>query len=174
CIAGFHARFAECPIGLVLTGTDLYHDLPDDLQAQASVRIASRIAVLQDDASSYVPKSARRKVHVIYQSARFLRPAAKSRARLDCVVVGHLRAEKDPETLFRALRSLETELPVRFLHIGAGLDRTLAAHARRLMLADPPYRWAGALPHALARAAIKRADLLVHPSRLEGGANVID
>ncbi|APV51693.1 hypothetical protein BWI17_19580 [Betaproteobacteria bacterium GR16-43] len=173
CIAGFHARFAERPIGLVLTGTDLYHDLPDDLQAQASLRIASRIAVLQDDARPRVPEGARGKVHVIYQSARALRPAAKSGERLDCVVVGHLRAEKDPETLFRALRTLPAELPIRVLHVGAGLDRTLAAHARQLMRTHPRYRWAGALPHGLARAAIKRAHLLVHPSRLEGGANVI-
>ena len=173
CIAGFRARFPESPIGLVLTGTDLYHDLPGNPQARASIRIASSIAVLQDDARSFVPQAARGKVRVIYQSASALRPAAKSRERLACVVVGHLRAEKDPETLFCALRALPAELPVRVLHIGAGLDRTLAAHARQLMRTDPRYRWAGALPHGLARAAIKRAHLLVHPSRLEGGANVI-
>jgi glycosyltransferase involved in cell wall biosynthesis len=31
----------------------------------------------------------------------------------------------------------------------------------------------GGLPHGLTRAAIKRSHLLIHPSILEGGANVI-
>ena len=38
---------------------------------------------------------------------------------------------------------------------------------------DPRYRWNGALPHGLARSAIRNAHLLVHPSVMEGGANVI-
>ena len=41
------------------------------------------------------------------------------------------------------------------------------------MASDPRYRWNGALPHGLARAAIRKAHVLVHPSRMEGGANVI-
>ncbi|HQY48639.1 MAG TPA: glycosyltransferase, partial [Usitatibacteraceae bacterium] len=35
------------------------------------------------------------------------------------------------------------------------------------------FRWSGALPHGLARCAIRDAHLLVHPSVMEGGANVI-
>jgi len=38
---------------------------------------------------------------------------------------------------------------------------------------DPRYRWNGALPHGLARTAIRKAHVLVHPSVMEGGANVI-
>ncbi|HET9470722.1 MAG TPA: glycosyltransferase, partial [Usitatibacter sp.] len=45
--------------------------------------------------------------------------------------------------------------------------------ARALARAEPRYRYAGALPHGLARAAMKAAHLLVHPSVVEGGANVI-
>ena len=37
----------------------------------------------------------------------------------------------------------------------------------------PRYRYSGALPHGLARAAIACAHLLIHPSIVEGGANVI-
>jgi glycosyltransferase involved in cell wall biosynthesis len=48
-----------------------------------------------------------------------------------------------------------------------------AAPARALERDEPRYRYAGALPHGLARAAIKAAHVLVHPSVVEGGANVI-
>ena len=41
------------------------------------------------------------------------------------------------------------------------------------MARDPRYRWTGALPHGLTRCAIRNAHLLVHPSLMEGGANVI-
>ena len=58
-------------------------------------------------------------------------------------------------------------------HIGAPLDAGLAREARALAKRDTRYRYSGALPHGLARAAIARAHVLVHPSVAEGGANVI-
>ena len=88
-------------------------------------------------------------------------------------MVGHLRAEKDPRTVFRALGRIDPSLPVTVRHIGAPLDRTLGAEARNLASVDVRYHFAGALPHGLTRAAIKSAHLLIHPSTMEGGANVI-
>jgi glycosyltransferase involved in cell wall biosynthesis len=58
-------------------------------------------------------------------------------------------------------------------HFGAPLDPALGDLARGLARSDRRYRYAGALPHGLARAAIRSAHLLVHPSVVEGGANVI-
>lgn len=172
-LAAFHERFPRHRIGLVLTGTDLYRDLPGDADARASLRIADRIVVLQDDAVRYVPREQRRKVDVIFQSATLLRPARKARGRVDAIVVGHLREEKDPETVLRAIAAVPSGLPIRVLHVGAALDAALGRAARRFAERDARYRWVDALPHGLARAAIKRSHVLVHPSRLEGGANVI-
>ncbi|MGH7187500.1 MAG: glycosyltransferase, partial [Pseudomonadota bacterium] len=45
--------------------------------------------------------------------------------------------------------------------------------ARALARKELCYRWTDPLSHGLTRAAIGRAHVLVHPSRLEGGANVI-
>lgn len=161
------------PIGLVLTGTDLYKDLPGDPSANASVEAADRLVVLQEDALAHLPPPHRRKARVIFQSAPALRPAARSRDRLDVVVVGHLREEKDPRTVFRAVAALAPELAVRVRHIGAPLDAQLGIEAAALARREARYRWIGALPHGLTRAAIARAHILVHPSILEGGANVI-
>lgn len=172
-VSAFREAHPDLGIAVVLTGTDLYRDLPASAEAKRSLAIADRIVTLQDDAPRMLPASLRRKCEVIFQSARPLRKAAKPRGRLDCVVVGHLREEKDPETLFRALSEIPAQLPLRVRHIGAALDERLARGARRLAQSDPRYRWIGPLPHGLARQALRRAHVLVHPSRMEGGANVI-
>ena len=39
--------------------------------------------------------------------------------------------------------------------------------------AQPNYRWHGALPHAATLRRIQRAQVLVHPSAMEGGAHVV-
>lgn len=161
------------PLLLVLSGTDLYRDLPASAEAARSLALADRIVVLQDDALAHVPAAHRGKCEVVYQSARRLAPARKRPGRLEAVVVGHLREEKDPRTLWRSLALIDRRLPLRIRHIGAALDPELGDEARRTMTADPRYRWTGALAHGLARCAIRAAHLLVHPSRMEGGANVI-
>lgn len=171
------ARFRERAIGrrmaVVLTGTDLYRDLPESAEAARSLDLADRLVVLQDDALRLLREDWRRKAEVIFQSAPLLASRVKARGRLDCVVVGHLREEKDPRTLFEAMRMIPSEVPISVRHIGAPLDPALGEAARELARGEPRYRYSGALPHGLARAALQRAHLLIHPSVVEGGANVI-
>jgi glycosyltransferase involved in cell wall biosynthesis len=57
--------------------------------------------------------------------------------------------------------------------VGAALDPVLGARAAALSAAQPSYRWLGARAHAEARRRIQAAHVLVHPSRLEGGAHVV-
>ena len=45
--------------------------------------------------------------------------------------------------------------------------------ARATQAACPHYRWLGGLPHEATRRRIQRAHVLVHPSRMEGGAHVV-
>ena len=172
-IARFAANFPSIPIVLVLTGTDLYRDIKDNPQARTSLDLAAALVVLQEDAIRFVPAAHRQKTHIVFQSARPLKPAVKSRGSLQCVMVGHLRPEKDPLTALRSLEYLDRSLPVHLLHIGRALDHQLGQAATLLAGRDRRYRWADALPHGLTRAAIKRAHLLIHPSLMEGGANVI-
>jgi putative glycosyltransferase (TIGR04348 family) len=172
-IARLKALRPDVPLVLVLSGTDLYRDLPGSAEARRSLELADRIVALQDDALAHVPQEHRGKCEVIYQSSPRLATARKGAGRLDCVVVGHLREEKDPRTLWQALALLDPRLPIHVRHIGAPLDPDLGKAARALSASDPRYRWSGAVPHGLTRAAIRRAHVLVHPSRMEGGANVI-
>jgi putative glycosyltransferase (TIGR04348 family) len=189
CLIALHARrsaaslasYAEAfpgrPAVLVLTGTDLYRDLPDDATAQRSLDVASHIVVLQEAALDDVPRGHRAKCRVIYQSARSLAPGTPRRTTFDVVLVGHLRDEKDPLTPMRAIVRLPADSRVRLIHIGAALDDALGNAARdldaRRWASRARYRWLGARPHAETRRRIRDARLMVISSRMEGGANVI-
>jgi putative glycosyltransferase (TIGR04348 family) len=172
-VAACQSALPGCRIAVVLTGTDLYRDLPENPEARRSLDLAARIVTLQDDALRLLEPGWRRKASVIFQSARSLPRRRKASDRVACVMVGHLRAEKDPATLFAAFARLPIDLPITLRHIGAPLDPALGAAARDLQARDSRYRYSGALPHGLTRAAIAAAHLIVHPSRMEGGANVI-
>ncbi len=161
------------PLVLVLTGTDLYRDISTDASAQRSLALAQRLIVLQDQGLLALPEALRGKARVVFQSSTPRRTLVKTTARLRVLMVGHLREEKSPQTLWEAARLLRPDEGIRIDHIGDALDTALGEAARQCMRDCPHYRWLGGLAHARARERIQRAHLLVHPSRMEGGAHVI-
>jgi len=172
-IARFRDAHADAPLALVMTGTDLYRDLEGDASARHSVECASHVVVLQDEGLTSLAPAARARARSIVQSASRLVRSDQASGHVSMVAVGHLRAEKDPLTLMRAMALIPPDLAIEVRHIGAPLDPQLAAAARALAKRDPRYRYLGALPHGLTRAALGAAHLLIHPSAMEGGANVI-
>ena len=170
-IAQLHAARPECPIALVLTGTDVYRDIDESKAAQHSLQCASQLVVLQPDALGRLDARARARSRVILQSASRMR---RGKARgLELVAVGHLREEKDPLTLMAAARRLPAASPICIVHIGDALAPELGEAARQTMAACPRYRWLGGLPADAARRRIAGAGALVHVSRMEGGAQVV-
>lgn len=158
------------PIVLVLTGTDVYRDIEVASEAQRSLALADRIVCLQPLALQRLPAPFQHKAFAVVQGAEPLR-LAHPRERAFFAAVGHLRAEKDPLTLMRAVRRLPAGVEV--LHIGAALEESFAIEARATMRDCPGYRWTGAMDHQLVRQQVASATALVHMSRLEGGANVV-
>jgi putative glycosyltransferase (TIGR04348 family) len=158
---------------LALTGTDVYRDIHDDDVAQHSLQVADRIMVLQSAALDELTQTQRKKTDIVYQSATFLKPAAKRTRSFDIVQVGHLRHEKDPFTPISALRHLPADSSIRLLQIGNVLDQHHADAMRVVHKHEPRLKWLGALDHATTRQRIKRAHLLILASKMEGGANVI-
>jgi putative glycosyltransferase (TIGR04348 family) len=173
-LAAFTAALPERPSVLVLTGTDLYRDIATDAQAQASLRHAGALVVLQEAGLALLPAGVRAKARVIYQSAPALAPYRHAQARraYPITMVGHLRAEKDPLT-FIAAAALVTSPKARMDHIGGALDAALGEAAAAAQAANPRYRWLGNLAHAATRQRLKRSHAMVIASRMEGGANVI-
>ena len=172
-IAAFAERHPDRPLVVVLTGTDLYRDIIKDTAAQRSLALASQLVVLQAEGVRALPAEYAKKAVVIYQSARSLVPGRRSRRHFDLVLVGHMRPEKDPLTALCALRLLPADLPVRLFHVGGELDPALATKVRAMGAAEPRYRWLGPLSQAATRQFIKRCHLLLLPSLMEGGANVL-
>lgn len=172
-LARFAQQYPDRPRVLVLTGTDLYRDIHFDPQARQSLDSATRLVVLQPSGLLELDPVHRRKCDVIYQSAPLLKPRVPVRRFFDLVLVGHMRAEKDPETPMRALGLIDARCPVRLFHIGAALDARYQHAAEVLSREDARYRWLGPLSHAITRQRIKAARLLVISSLLEGGANVV-
>ena len=173
-VAEWRARRGAAPLIVALTGTDLYRDVPTgDADAHDSLATADALIVLQPDAIHHLPARHRDKASVVLQSAPTLQPAIKPTSRLNCAMVGHLRGEKDPLTALAAWKALPPEVPIFLRHVGGALDAHLGAAAETCMRVEPRYRWLGPLPHAATRQAIKRAHLLLLPSLMEGGANVV-
>lgn len=187
-------RFRELsmPYAVVLTGTDLYGDLqgltqPDWAdQAQQSIRGAAAVVGLQSDACECLCRSIpdAPMCRVIAQTSAFeARPLAErlpsrgeQRGTVECLLVGHVRPEKDPLTAYRAIATLvrDQQVSIRLRHLGGVLDAALEEALRGLVeLHDLPIQRDGQVSHDSVESAMQSADLLIAPSRLEGGALVL-
>ncbi|MEZ5649007.1 MAG: selenoneine biosynthesis selenosugar synthase SenB [Burkholderiaceae bacterium] len=161
------------PIVLVLTGTDLYRDIGHDASAQRSLTLADRLVVLQDRGHLRLPPDLRERCRVIEQSAPTLRSMTPRRRTFDMAMVGHLRAEKDPLTALRALALLPERIGLRLRHAGRNDDRELGPVVHDAALADPRIELLGPMSHGRARRLMRGSRLLLLPSIMEGGANVL-
>jgi putative glycosyltransferase (TIGR04348 family) len=172
-VAAWHDQRGSKALVLALTGTDLYRDIHTDLQAQQSLDYASRLIVLQHLGLNELKPQHRAKAHVVLQSTTSRKTVAKTARHLRALMVGHLRDEKSPQTLFAAARLLQERKDIGIELVGAGLDESLAQIATETVAACAIFHWSGALNHIKTRAKIQRAHVLVHASKMEGGAHVI-
>jgi len=169
----WRTAFPSRALVLVLTGTDLYRDIDHNADAQQALAAADALVVLNEDGAARLPVALRPRCHVVLQSCAARQPLAKPVRHLRALMVGHLRDEKDPLTYLRAAERLAGRRDILLDHIGAALDPALGAAAAALAARRPGYRWLGALPHAQVRRRIQAAHVLVHTSRMEGGAHVL-
>lgn len=171
-------RFAEQhpdkPLVVVLTGTDLYHDIRSDPEAQQSLELANRLVVLQSMGIEELPERLRAKTSVIYQSTPTYRgQPARPKNHFRVSVIGHLRPEKDPFRAAEATHLLPSSSRIRILHIGAPLSEDMAEQATAENQRNGRYRWVGAWPHWRTRRAIADSHLVAITSLMEGSSNVL-
>ncbi|MDL1862145.1 TIGR04348 family glycosyltransferase [Betaproteobacteria bacterium PRO7] len=172
-IEAFARHQPRRPLIVVLTGTDLYRDIRTDAAAQRSLELATRLVVLQERGAEALPAALRGKAVVIYQSAPRLALGVRRRTMFDVAVVGHLRDEKDPRLAMRVAERLPHDSRIRVLHVGDALDPALGQAAQSTQRRCARYRWLGGLPRARTRQVMRNARLLLHPSKMEGGAQAI-
>lgn len=169
----WHAQRGARGLGVVLTGTDLYPDITRDAVALRTLDLADALLVLQPQALQALPEAARARAQVVLQSCPARPAAAKTTQRLRVLMVGHLREEKNPAMLWRAVRALPPDAGIVVEHIGQALSPAMAQAAQAVAGHCPHYRWLGPRSHGQTLQRIARAHLLVHTSRSEGGAIVL-
>jgi len=172
-VEAFRRARPSAGIVVALTGTDLYRDLPESDAARASLEVADAIIVLQRLAVTRLPPELRGKAQVVHQSVEPLPPQTPRKRTFDVCVIGHLRDEKDPLRAAEAARSLPPSSRIRVVQVGGALSDVWARRAEREMATNPRFSWLGERPRAEARRILARSRLMVLPSRMEGGANVI-
>jgi putative glycosyltransferase (TIGR04348 family) len=169
--ARWKALRPHAPLIAVMTGTDLYRDIQTDASAQATLQMADRLVVLNQLGVRSLPAGLQAKACVVLQSCAARQTLPKTQHHLRALMVGHLRVEKSPRTYFQAARFLIHRSDILLDH--AALDAGLGEEATALMAHCPSYRWLGGVTHAQSRQRIQAAHVLVHPSRMEGGAHVV-
>ena len=165
--------YPDQPVILALTGTDLYHDIRTDAEAQASMQLATRMIVLQEMGLQELTPALRRKTRVVVQSAQVVQRPPPMKSCFEVVVSGHLRDEKDPFRAATALAHLPDASRIRITHIGGAMSSEMAQQAKNWMARDKRYHWLGEVTHGKALRLLARSRLMVISSRMEGGANVV-
>ena len=173
-IARFAAAYPDRPLVVVLTGTDAYRFIHSHRETTlASLDVADHIVGLHQLIGNVLPERLRVKLRVIIQSARPLQHRQPARRSFRVCFAGHLREEKDPLRPALAVRRLPPGSRIRVDAYGGAHTEDWAAAAQVEMRINPRYRWHGEIPHAELRRVYSRSHLLVLPSVMEGGANVI-
>ena len=174
-IRRFKIRYPQHPLILQLSGTDIYQYIKEDAEPTLrSMELAERLVALNSLAWRVVPNRFRKKLRVIFQSARrSTAPRELSRRHIDLCVIGHLRDVKDPLRAAEAARLLPPASRVRVVQIGRAYSADWAAKATAEMAANPRYLWRDDVPRAAVQNLLRRSHAMVLSSISEGGANVI-
>jgi len=175
-IKTFHDEYPNLPIVVALTGTDLYRDLETDSHVARSLELATKVVALQPKALERLKPVIKRKSQVIYQSVdsnTFVSKRSTVTNRFEVCVVGHLRKVKDPFRTALAVRTLPNSSRIHVVQIGAAMTKGMELSALVEMKRNHRYRWLGQASRSRTSENLKRCQLLVISSLMEGGANVL-
>ena len=171
-------QFAEIhptkPLIVALTGTDAYRFIHSHSEKTLnSLTLATKLVGLHSLIHHAVPKKFKHKINVIYQSTEMTMTRPKSKIDFQVCVAGHLRDEKDPLRPAYAVRSLPAKSKIRVAHFGAAHSNEWRKKAFLENIKNSRYRWHGEItPHQL-NIQFRTSRLLILPSIMEGGANII-
>ncbi|MFN7945295.1 MAG: hypothetical protein U0Z53_08085 [Blastocatellia bacterium] len=155
----FHRAHPDRPLIVALTGTDLYRDLKTSRQAWQSLKLATRIIVLQPEAMKELPEDLQRRTRVIYQSVKPFTSLRTPHSAFRICVIGHLRAVKDPFRAAMAARMLPAASRIQIIHIGKAMTEAMKRRAQREMTINPRYEWLGELSPSQTRRLLASSDL---------------
>jgi putative glycosyltransferase (TIGR04348 family) len=172
-IIKFRELYPNRPIILMMTGTDLYRDMPEHPEVLKSMEMADAIVILQSAALAMIPKNLQSKTHVIYQSTNSVKRKALLKKSFLISVIGHLRAEKDPFCTPESLKYLKPESKIQVLHLGKAMSPEMKSLAKAYNKELKNYQWLDELSHAETLQQLSRSHMMVITSLMEGGAHVV-
>jgi putative glycosyltransferase (TIGR04348 family) len=173
-ILQFSQAYPERPLIVAITGTDAYRFIHSHSEPTLrSIRLAHQLVGLHDLIANTLPPDQRHKMQVIYQSALPIARRIPYKRFFHVSVMGHLRDEKDPLRPALAARQLPAESRIQVHQYGKAHNPEWENMAIAEMQVNPRYHWHAEIPHYQIRQVYQRTHLLVLPSRMEGGANVI-
>lgn len=170
----FTTRFPDRPCILALTGTDIYQfiDSAPDITL-SSIRAATHLVGLNDQAKYRLPVDQREKLTIIFQSCQFHNVRPRPQKHFEICVAGHLREEKDPLRPALAVRALPSSSKIKVAHYGKAFNLRWQQQARLETARNRRYQWCGEILPAQLINSYARASLLIQPSYMEGGANTV-
>lgn len=173
-IRQFSDAFHQRPLIVAITGTDAYRFIHShrDTTLQ-SIHLADYLVGLHDLIGNTLPQHERHKLSVIHQSAEPVGKREPYKRYFHVSVMGHLRDEKDPLRPAMAVRNLPPGSRIQVHHYGKAHTSEWAELAQAEMNINTRYHWHSEIAHYRIRQVYRRTHLLVLPSRMEGGANVI-
>lgn len=173
-IQKFRQQFPDRPLIVAITGTDVYRFLHSHPETTIrSMQYADQLVGLHDLIADALPLDLRDKVNVIYQSAQPISMRNPYKRFFHVSVLGHLRDEKDPLRPALAASLLPTSSRIQVHHYGKAHTAEWFNRAKHEMASNARYTWHQEIPYYHIRQVYRRTQLLVLPSNMEGGANVI-
>ena len=172
-IDAFKLAYPNRPLILILTGTDLYRDMPNHPEVHQSMALADALVVLQAEALRCIPAKWRHKVSVIHQSVSPIPKQKKLVDQFAVSVIGHLRPEKDPFCIVRAIPHIPSNSQITIQHIGMAMSKEMEKAALQYSNQYDRYAWHGQQSHLATLKNLARRHIMVISSRMEGGAHVV-
>jgi putative glycosyltransferase (TIGR04348 family) len=172
-IDAFKLAYPNRPLILILTGTDLYRDMANHPEVHKSMALADALVVLQAEALQIIPTKWRHKTTVIHQSVPQIPKQQKRKGQFSVSVIGHLRPEKDPFCIVRALPHLHSDSQITVQHLGMAMSGEMEKIALQATKQYGRYTWQGMVSHQKTLRTLARSHVMVISSRMEGGAHVV-
>ena len=172
-IKAFQLAHPHRPLILILTGTDLYRDMANHPEVHESLALADALVVLQTEALRIIPTKWRHKTTVIHQSVPQIPKQQKPKGQFSVSVIGHLRPEKDPFCIVRALPHLHSNSQITVQHLGMAMSGEMEKIALQATKQHGRYTWQGMVSHQKTLRTLARSHVMIISSRMEGGAHVV-
>ena len=159
---------------IVLSGTDLQEKMLELPETQAAIDAVDTLVVYERSAMAKLsPRQLAKTVLVPHSAIPVELPDFEFASGLNIVSVSHIRPQKNLVAYFRCLEKFSQADKVTFHHVGCTIDEANGKEVAQIAASNPNVKLHGELAFDLTVAMIRAADLLVHPSLVEGFPNVL-